>query len=195
MEVLKTEPKLKKVSLRGVVHRTSTTTGIIAGAGIIVLVFLTLMEVVKRYFLNSPTSWVLEISELLIAFGAFLGMAYALQVGAHVSVNIIYRRYSKRGRRIADLTGAVLTLFLWAGLAWYALQKSLVYLERNVRSETLLAVPQFYPMMLVFLGSLFCCFCALAMAYYAVASLTGKDFRHNGDGGKVATPNHRGAEE
>ena len=83
MEGLKTEPMLKKVSLKRMVHRTSTTTGLIAGAGIIVLVFLTLMEVVKRYFLNSPTSWVLEISELLIVFGAFLGMAYALQVGAH----------------------------------------------------------------------------------------------------------------
>lgn len=195
MEDSITEPRVKKVSLRGVVHRTSTTTGIIAGASIIALVFLTLMEVVKRYFLHSPTSWVLEISELLIAFGAFLGMAYALQVGAHVSVNVIYRRYPERGKRIADLTGAVFTLFLWAMLAWYALHKSLVYLERNVRSATILGVPQFYPIMLVFLGSLFCCFCALVMAYDAVASFTGKGFRQNGDEGKVATPNHRGAEE
>jgi C4-dicarboxylate transporter DctQ subunit len=172
---LMVQPRLKKSSLRRLIRNTNGVMGLIGGLGAIALVLLTTMEVVRRYFLNRPTEWVLEISEYLIILVAFVGMAYAMQVGAHVMVDIIYRRYPGLGKRTADLIVGVLSLTFWAVLTWTALQQSLVYLERNTRSETLLAVPQFYPMMLVVLGSLFCCFQALLMIYDAVASLRSKD--------------------
>jgi len=170
-----TEPRLKMALFRRLVYGTNGAMAIIGGAGALILVALTTMEVVKRYFLNMPTAWVLEISEYFIILVAFFGMAYALQVGAHVMVDIIYRRYPRLGKRTADLIVGVLSLVFWALLTGTALRQSLIYLERNARSETLLAVPQFYPMLPIVVGSLFCCFQALLMIYDAVASLRSGD--------------------
>ena len=180
-----TRPGLKKSFLRRLVYGTNSVIAIIGGLGAVTLVLLTTMEVVKRYFLNMPTEWVLEISEYLIIMVAFAGMAYAMQVGAHVTVNIVYRRYREQGKRIADLTIGVLSVVFWALLTLTALRQSLVYLERNTRSETLLAVPQFYPMMLVVVGSLFCCFHALLMIYDATVSLRSSDSSHSTEEGET----------
>ena len=176
-----TEPGVKNAFLRRLIYGTNTTVALIAGIGITAMVLITAMEVFKRYFLNMPTSWVLEISGYLMIFGAFLGMAYAMQLGAHVAVDIIYRLYPERIQRIADLTVGVLSLIFWVILTWKALPQALLYLERNIRSETVLAFPQFYPMMLVVVGSLMCCFQALLMTYDAGASLRDRDFSGSSD--------------
>ena len=168
---MKTEPRLYQGFLRRLVYDVNITTAVIAGVGITVLVLLTGAEVAKRYLLNAPSGWVLEISEYLMVFGAFLGMAYAMQVGAHVAVDVIYLRYSDQKKRIADLVVAVLSLFFWALLTWSALRQFFLYLARDTKSPTVLAVPLAYPMVLVFVGSLICCFQGLLMSYDAVRAL------------------------
>jgi len=178
--------------LRRIIYKTNTLSGIIAGIGIAVLVFLTGVEVVKRYFLNSPSSWAFEVSEYLMVFGAFLGMAYAMQVSAHVAVDVIYLRYRERNKRIADLIVAIFSLFFWALLTGMAYRQALIYLARNVKSSTLLAVPQFYPMMLVVIGSLICCFQGTLMIYDAVMVIRGKRARDSGAVGMA--PVQRGKE-
>ena len=189
-----TKPRLKKTSLRRLVYGINRTMGIIAGIGIFVLVFLTATEVFKRYVLHMPTPWTLEISQYLLVLFTFLGMAYALQVRAHVSVDIIYRLFSERRKRIADLIVALLSLSLWAVLTGMALRQALIYLERHIRSETLLATPLFYPMMLIVIGGLAACFQSLLMAYDASVSLTSRDFRKTSGGEMEAPTHHRGEE-
>jgi len=156
-------------------HGVNTTLALIAGIGIIAMILITGMEVVGRYFLNRPFHWVLEINEYIMVFAAFLGMAYTMQVGGHVAVDVIYKLYSEQNKHIAELIVAVLSLIVWAILTLKGLQQSLLYLERNIKSSTLLAVPQFYPMLLVVAGSLICCFQALLMIYDGATSLAGKD--------------------
>jgi len=167
------KPALRKASLRRLVYGANLGLGMTAGVVIGGLVVLTTMEVIKRRFLNSPSEWVMEISEYLLILSAFFGMAYALQIGAHVMVNIVYRYYSKLSKRVIELIVGMLSLTFWSILTWIALRQALVYLAFNTRSQTLLAVPQFYPMMSVVLGSLFCCFQALVMIYDAIVSLPG----------------------
>ena len=120
------------------IHGINRTMAIIAGVGIIAMVLITSGDIVMRYFLNKPSSWVFEIDEYLIVFGAYLAMAYCMQVGGHVAVDTIYSLYSARGKRVADLVVAISGLFVWLILTWKSLQQSLFYLERNIKSSTIL---------------------------------------------------------
>ena len=185
-----TKPRLKKMSLQRLVYGINRTMGIIAGIGILVLAFLTAMEVFKRYVLHMPTAWTLEISQYILVLCAFLGMAYALQVRAHVSVDIIYRLFSERRKRVADLIAAFLSLSLWGVFTGMVLRQSLIYLERNICSETLLATPLFYPMMFIFIGGLATCLQSLLGVYDASASLISRDFRKTsgGENGSANSP-------
>ncbi|MFC1907372.1 TRAP transporter small permease [Chloroflexota bacterium] len=178
------ENRLEKVPFRRLVYSANGTIAVIGGVGALILVALTSMEVVKRYFLNMPTEWVLEISEYFIILVAFTGMAYTMQVGAHVMVDIIYRHYPRLGKRVTELIVSTLSLVFWAFLVGTAVRQSLIYLARNTRSETLLAVPQIYPMLPIIIGSLLCCFQASVMIYDTVVAL--RDYNSGWGTGKVA---------
>ncbi|MBU2608221.1 MAG: hypothetical protein KKF26_02780, partial [Chloroflexi bacterium] len=75
-------------------------------------------------------------------------------------------------------------------LTGIALRQALIYLERHIRSETLLATPLFYPMMLIVIGGLAVCLQSLLEVYDASASLTGRDFRKTsgGENGSANSP-------
>lgn len=163
--------------MRRLIHGVNVAIAILAGAGIIVFTLMTTIEVVRRYLFNAPSSWAFEVSEYLLVFCAFLGMAYTLQLGAHVRVDIVYRRYPKRRRLIADSISAVFILIFWCIVTWMSTGQAIFYLTHNIKSETLLGTPLFYPMMFVVVGSLFCCFQSLLMIYDAVVALRNKGAR------------------
>ena len=70
------------------------------------LMFVIVFDVVKRYFLNDPTIWALELSEILLLYMICLGAGTALLHKAHVSVDMLVTRYSERTR-------AIINVFLW----------------------------------------------------------------------------------
>jgi len=149
---------------------------IAAGAGILGLTTMTAIEITRRYIFDIPTHWSLEVGELILLFCVFLGMAYTVQTRGHVSVDIVYRRYSKQGKRLADLIMALPSLCFWTILTWKAMEKAISYSAHGVTSETLLAVPKLYPMIIIFIGGLAACLQSLLMLYDASASLKRKEF-------------------
>jgi TRAP-type mannitol/chloroaromatic compound transport system permease small subunit len=91
---------------------------------------LLLMEVFLRYFLNSPTVWANELSQMLFGAYAVIGGGYILLTGGHVNVDIIYSRLGKKKRAALDIVSSVL-FFLFCGmlliyggsLAWDSLSR------------------------------------------------------------------------
>lgn len=91
-------------------------------------------EVTMRYVFNAPTFWGHETSQHLFGGYAVLIGAYALRHRAHVSVDILHRRWSPRVRAIVDLFSWSLfwlfcILLFWKGgiAAW----ESLINLDRT----------------------------------------------------------------
>jgi len=89
---------------------------------IIAMLLIGTYEVVARYVFNSPTIWAWEINEHLLCL--FLSMAggYALLLGRHVSVDILYSRLSVRTRAIMNLVTwpiffLVCIIVIWTGTA------------------------------------------------------------------------------
>ena len=81
--------------------------------------------VVMRYVFNAPRIWGLELTIYLCAATYMIGGAYALLYGAHVKVDIFYRRWTPRVRAIVDMITALfffagVGLMLWVGAEWTA---------------------------------------------------------------------------
>lgn len=80
-------------------------------------------EVVMRYYFTRPTIWAHETSCMLYGAHFIIGGAYALQRGAFVNVEVLYIRFSKRGRAVLDLiTWTMFYVFvgtlLWKSIPW-----------------------------------------------------------------------------
>jgi len=95
-----------------------------------IIMVIGVYEVVARYVFNSPTTWAWEINEHLLCL--FLSMAggYTLLRGRHVSVDLLYVRFSARVRAIIDLVTwifffLVCIMVIWQGTAeaWEATLK------------------------------------------------------------------------
>ena len=91
---------------------------------------LLFMEVILRYFFNSPTVWANELAQMLFGAYAILAGGYIMLTGGHVNVDILYSRLSQKTRAILDIFTSVL-FFLFCGmlliyggsLAWDSLSR------------------------------------------------------------------------
>jgi TRAP-type mannitol/chloroaromatic compound transport system permease small subunit len=91
---------------------------------------LLFIEVILRYFFNSPTVWANELAQMLFGAYAILGGGYILLTGGHVNVDIVYTRFSAKTRAVIDILTSVL-FFLFCGmlliyggsLAWDSLSR------------------------------------------------------------------------
>ena len=91
---------------------------------------LLFIEVILRYFFNSPTVWANELAQMLFGAYAILGGGYILLTGGHVNVDIVYARFSLKTRALIDIFTCVL-FFLFIGmllvyggsLAWDSLSR------------------------------------------------------------------------
>ena len=82
---------------------------------IVVLMVIATFEVVARYVFNHPTSWAWEVNEHLLVLLLSMAGGYTLLLGRHVSVDLLYVRFSARTRAIIDLA-AWLFFFLVCGV-------------------------------------------------------------------------------
>jgi TRAP-type mannitol/chloroaromatic compound transport system permease small subunit len=68
-------------------------------------------SVSKSFFL--PTIWTLEMAQFAMAAYYMLGGAYSMQLDAHVRMDLLYGRWSDRGKAFADtLTASCLVFYL-----------------------------------------------------------------------------------
>ena len=69
----------------------------------VIAVFGYYYEVVARFIFNSPTNWVHESMFLMFGMQYVLCGAYAYCEDQHVRVDVIYTKFSTRGKAIADI--------------------------------------------------------------------------------------------
>ncbi len=77
--------------------------GKLASWAIIPLMLIMVFEVVTRRVLNHPTVWTFETSTQLYGLHFMILAAYTLQLGRHISVDIIISRLAKRTRAFIDV--------------------------------------------------------------------------------------------
>jgi TRAP-type mannitol/chloroaromatic compound transport system permease small subunit len=85
----------------------------------IILMLLILIETVRRV-LGHPTSWSIELTALLCGVYIVMAGVYALRYRAHVNMDILYNRFSPRGKAILDLITSIfffafIIVMVWKG--------------------------------------------------------------------------------
>lgn len=82
----------------------------------LLLVALVISVVLFRYFLGIGSIAIQESVSYVHAIIFMLGLAYTLQRGGHVRVDIFYREFSARRKALVDLLGTALFLLPFCGL-------------------------------------------------------------------------------
>jgi len=93
---------------------------------IVAIILLSVFEVFTRRILGKPTIWTHEILSYLFCASIMLTMAYTLRHKQHVSVDLIYARFTPKTKAILNIITFVIFLgffsivFLWEGIRFAA---------------------------------------------------------------------------
>lgn len=97
---------------------TGTVFSALAGLGIFVLMALTVFDVGRRDLEGHGVKGVVEISEVLLAIVAFLGMLGAQLNGQHIKSPIVTNRLPDRSAHLTRAVGSLLACGLAAWATW-----------------------------------------------------------------------------
>ena len=145
------------------IERITTNIGIIAALTLVPLILTTTYEVLARYIFDAPTIWAYEVGYMLTGTHFLLGMAYTLQQGQFIRIDIFSQDMSEKTRAFIDLCAysVILPLMMWLmyGLTAYLIS-GFIKNERSGQSAMNMAV---WPFRVVFLIA----FTILALQVYA----------------------------
>ena len=143
----------KKSSILDRIDRVNQAVGSFASFGVPLLGFLILYEVVMRYGFNRPTIWVHDISQFMFGTVYMLGAAYTLLMRGHVNMDMLYIRFSKKGKALADAATGVLVMIFMGVLVWQSGEmawESIIFKE--VWTQSVFEPPLYYIKTIFFLG-------------------------------------------
>jgi TRAP-type mannitol/chloroaromatic compound transport system permease small subunit len=120
--------------------------GFVAWWGIIA-VFVYYYEVIGRFVFNSPTNWVHESMFLMFGMQYMLSGAFGYREDQHVRVDVIYAKFSTRGKAIADLITSVFFFTFIVTMLWTGARFALDAVQVGERSFTEWGI-QYWPVKL-----------------------------------------------
>ena len=104
-----------------VVSRISEISGIVCAVSVLVSAGVLTYEVLMRYVLKTPTIWEIEFSVYLLIMATFVGAAYGLKHGGHISIDLVTQFLSKRAQARLSFFTSILSLAfcaILAGMGW-----------------------------------------------------------------------------
>ena len=126
------------------------------GGGLLVFATVgTCVDVVLRYSVNRPISWMLEITEYIMLYIPFLGAAFVLKENGHIRIDLVLTFLGERARGwlnvvTSSVGGVVMLIYTWFGA-----QVTLDYIQRGVPSLESLRTPMFLILMIIPIGGFF----------------------------------------
>ena len=113
------------------------------GASVLaMMMFLTAMDVALRYVFNRPLAGAFELVEYMMAIFIPFSIVYCADQKAHVSVDFILMRFSKRTQKVFDIATTFITMALAVLIAW----ENIIYIVETYQSKMtspVLSVPAY----------------------------------------------------
>ncbi|MEJ2040284.1 MAG: TRAP transporter small permease [Desulfosarcinaceae bacterium] len=102
------------------------------GASVLaMMMFLTAMDVALRYVFNRPLAGAFELVEYMMAIFIPFSIVYCADQKAHVSVDFILMRFSKRTQKAFDIATTFITMALAVLIAW----ENIIYIVETYQSK------------------------------------------------------------
>lgn len=158
------------------IERLTGSVGVIASLALVPLVIATCYEVFARYAMDAPTVWAYEVGYVLTGSHFLLAMAYALQKGAHIRIDIFSGKFSLRTRAIIDLLAyaVVLPLMIWLSTSLFS-HLATGYLRHERSGQSAMNLPV-WPFRVVF----FVAFTLLALQLFVEVIKSARVLRSRG---------------
>jgi len=119
--------------LANLVDKLSKGSAYLAGLVLICLVLLILTEIFLRSFFDISTMIADEYSGYLYLASIFLALGYAFSKDAHIRINIVTSRLSKKTNKKIDILAAIITL----GVLAFALYRTILFTYDSYELEML----------------------------------------------------------
>lgn len=100
----------------------SNLDAIICGTTLTLCVILVNVNVIFRYFLNSPIKWTDEVVTSLFVWTVFMGSAYAHRRHAHLGVDIVVNLVHGRSRQVIEFIVSLLEIAILLLLTYISAQ-------------------------------------------------------------------------
>lgn len=139
---------------RGLFGALVDASGLSVGVATFLICIFVAYDVLTRSLLRMSNSWVTELTMYLMAFVAFVGAAYALREGAHVSVDMLVQRVSSVAARRLRLIADTVMVLVVTTLTWLSFRFFLDAWTSNEMSDTLMSVHLWKPFLSFFVGML-----------------------------------------
>ncbi|MDX1368210.1 TRAP transporter small permease [Pseudomonas sp.] len=133
-------------------HKLYTLCGLLSGLFLMLICLLVISQVVARQ-LGGMVPSADEFAAYAMAASGFLALPYALQRGAHIRVELMYRLLSTRGRFVAEVLSNLVGLGISIYLAWYCALFVIESYEFKEVSTGLLPIPMWIPQLPMLLGT------------------------------------------
>ena len=101
------------------------------------MMFLTVVDVVMRYFINRPILGAFEITEFMMLLLVFFGLAFNHETQGNVRIDFIVKRASAKTRKLVKLLANIIGFGLFFLIAWQAIEFGLKISEENQVSREL----------------------------------------------------------
>ncbi|MEW6261920.1 MAG: TRAP transporter small permease [Thermodesulfobacteriota bacterium] len=125
----------------------------LAGLILAFIIVSVCLEIVMRYGLRSPLTWVIELTEYGLLYLTFLGAPWLLRKGGHVRVDILLIHLNKTWRRRLDIFSSLVGVWISAVLTVFGFITTWDHWIRDIRNVTLLEFPLGAVMAVIPLGS------------------------------------------
>lgn len=128
--------------------RLSWAAALLAGLATLALAVFISIDVLLRYFFNSPLLFVDEVAGFLLVLVIFGGLAYTFRTGAHVRVDLVTTHLPPALRAWLRAGGLALGIVFILVVSWTTLQSALTA-YRYGRVSTVMLYPLWLPMLLI----------------------------------------------
>ena len=82
------------------------------------MMFLTFIDVLLRYILNSPVPGATELIEFMMGIVVTFSVAYTAHKRAHIGVDLLIERFPRKARRLIGCVTSFLALGLFVLICW-----------------------------------------------------------------------------
>jgi TRAP-type C4-dicarboxylate transport system permease small subunit len=120
-------------------------------AGLMIIVCLDLS---LRYFFNSPLMWGTEVTEILLLYITFLGMAWVFKEDGHVVIDVFTGKATGRKKKILNGISYFLVGIVSAVLIYYGFYATLDHFRRGVFNPTVIETPIALIIIVIPIGSI-----------------------------------------
>ncbi len=141
---------------------------------IFVMIGLLLYMSLSRSVFNTPLNWGVEMAQFMMAAYYLLGGAYSMQIDAHVRMDILYSRWTPKGKALANILTAFCLIFYLVVLligGIYSTEYALIHGQKNYSAWA----PPMAPIKIIMtIGIALMLLQAIAMFFRDVATLRGE---------------------